>query len=202
MRFELRSAYLRLLTSLHLDHQVQTRLLMRGEFVLPRSECTSSIPLFKAPSKSPSTTTATTTAAPSTPKSPFTLKQAPLPGCSLLAGSIQHNITSKFCQSSSDQDTLDFSVEELKELVFHSLEKLLHSDYYKMYLLPTDSRSPIFVPMIEALDRLLVMGVLNSEQDLERLLHLLDPTKFFLPDSPSESQQSCMCLLIFVVSFA
>ena len=177
LRFELSAAYLKLLTSLHLDHHVQTRLLMRGEFVLPRSECTTSVPLFKTGTKS---------STPASSQSGFSLRRAPLPGSALLASNIQHNITSSFSQTVYDHNIVDFSIDELKELVLRSLEKLLHSDYYKMYLLPADSRSPVFVPMIEALDHLLVMGVLNQKEDLQRLLHLLDPGKFSHVDNGSE----------------
>lgn len=184
LRYELRAAYLQLMTSLHLDHRVQTKLLTRGEFVLPRYECTKSVPLFMAGGEDPPTTSGQGTR--------FSLRSAPLPGCNLLASSIRHNITSSFSATTCDMEAgMDFSILELKEIVFRSLENLLHSDYYKMYLLPADSRSPIFVPMIEALDHLLVMGVLKEEKDLQRLLHLLEPNQFGLANSKSESAVPC-----------
>ena len=46
-----------------------------------------------------------------------------------------------------------------------------------MKLLPIQSRSQIFVPMIEMLDRLVVMGVIQSEVDIQRLLCLLNPER-------------------------
>lgn len=177
LRFELSAAYLKLLTSLHLDHKVQTRLLMRGEFVLPRSQCTKSTPLFLPPNADPHSST-------NDRQDKGGASNDPHPGCQVLAASIKHNISSSFCQSSNSEN-LDFSIIELKELVLKSLEKLLHSDYYKMHLLPSDARSPIFVPMIKAMDHLLVLGVLNEERDLQRLLHLLDPNTFVLPNSKS-----------------
>lgn len=174
LRFELSAAYLKLLTSLHLDHKVQTRLLMRGEFVLPRSQCTKSTPLFLSPNADPHSST-------NDRQDKGGASNNPLP---VLAASIKHNISSSFCQSSNSEN-LDFSITELKELVLKSLEKLLNSDYYKMHLLPSDARSPIFVPMIKAMDHLLVLGALNEEKDLQRLLHLLDPNTFVLPNSKS-----------------
>ena len=175
MRYELRAAYLKLLTYLHLDHEVNTRLLMRGEFVLPRSECTDFVPLFSPPGCSNGHTNGP----------PYSLKSAFLPGCNLLASTIKHSISSTFSQMACKMEYISFSIDKLKEFVLGTLEKLLHTNYYKMYLLPADTRSPIFVPMIEAMDHLLVMGVLSEERDLERLLHLLDPTKFPLTGSKS-----------------
>ena len=46
-----------------------------------------------------------------------------------------------------------------------------------MKLLPIKSRSQIFVPLIEMLDHLLVMGVIQSETDIQRLLCLLSPER-------------------------
>ena len=43
MRWELKAAYLKLVMYLHLQHEVQTRLLMRGEFILPLAKCTKSV---------------------------------------------------------------------------------------------------------------------------------------------------------------
>ena len=188
LRYELRAAFLKLLTYLHLDHQVQTKLLMRGEFVLPRYECTQSIPLFMADNKTPHTPASRNGGGGGGAGGKYSLWKAPLPGCTMLASNIKHNITSNFSKTASEFATVDFSIGELKELVFSSLEKLLHLDYYKMYLLPLpgDTRSPVFVPMIEALDHLLVMGALKEERDLQRLLHLLDPNQFCLLDSECE----------------
>ena len=172
MRYELRAAYLKLLTYLHLHHEVSTRLLMRGEFVLPRSECTETIPLFTPGCNRGGGT--------------YSLMSAPLPGANMVSSSIKHSISSCFSQTAyKGEECVAFSIGKLKEFVLGVLEGLLHSDYYKMYLLPADTRSPIFVPMIEALDHLLVMGVLSEEEDLERLLHLLDPQQFPLTDSES-----------------
>ena len=62
-------------------------------------------------------------------------------------------------------------------LFCRELEKLLTTSYYTKKLLPIKSRSQIFVPMIELLDYLLVMGVIQSEVDIQRLLVILSPDK-------------------------
>ncbi len=173
MRYELRAAYLKLICYLHLSHRVQTKLLMRGEFILPISECTESVPIFMAASDQTKIS-----------KGPrrFRMTMAgALPGTAL-ASSIRHGESTSFSQAALTK-TIDFSLGDLKELVLYSLESLLHSNYYKMYLLPADTRSPIFVPMIEVVDALLVMGLLNQEKDLQRVLYLLDPQTFDLPAS-------------------
>ena len=64
------------------------------------------------------------------------------------------------------------------------LEKLLSTKYYTVKLLPIKSRSQIFVPMIEVLDHLLVMGVVQSETDIQRLLALLSPNRL-VPNNQS-----------------
>ena len=43
MHYSLRGAYFNLLSMLHLDREVRTRLMMREEFILPCSECTRSV---------------------------------------------------------------------------------------------------------------------------------------------------------------
>ena len=111
MRSELKAAYLKLVTYLHLEHEVQTRLLMRGEFILPLSKCTHSVSLFPVVAKSNG-------AKPT--KQEFSLKSAMLPGVCLGQSAIQHNITSSFSNmpfSSTHPDT-EALVTELKELVF------------------------------------------------------------------------------------
>lgn len=55
---------------------------------------------------------------------------------------------------------------------------MLDQDYYKMQLLPSDNHSNIFVPVIEAVDSLLVLGELKEKKYFHRLLHLLDPQLF------------------------
>ena len=69
-------------------------------------------------------------------------------------------------------------------LCFRELEKLLSTRYYNMQLLPIKSRSQIFVPLIEMLDNLLVMGVIQSEADIQRLLCLLNPERL-APNNPA-----------------
>ena len=77
---------------------------------------------------------------------------------------------------------IESNIEKNKQVVktilhFRELEKLLSMRYYNMKLLPIKSRSQIFVPMIEMLDNLLVMGVIQSETDIQRLLCLLNPER-------------------------
>ena len=110
MRSELKAAYLKLVTYLHLEHEVQTRLLMRGEFILPLNKCTHSVPLFPLVAKSNG----------ANPQQEYNLKSAMLPGICLGQSAIQHNITSSFsnmpfCSAHPDTEAL---VTELKELIF------------------------------------------------------------------------------------
>lgn len=57
-----------------------------------------------------------------------------------------------------------------------------------MKLLPA-TLSEIFVPLISALDYLLVIGVIEGEGDVERMLELLDPRLF------SSSSKHGVCIV-------
>ncbi len=69
-------------------------------------------------------------------------------------------------------------MEQLKELVFSNLERLLVTRSYTGYLLPCQGSHEIFVPLLNVLDQLLVLGELQEETDLKRFLALLDPQEF------------------------
>ena len=71
-------------------------------------------------------------------------------------------------------------------MYFRALEDMLSTRYYIMKLLPSESRSQIFVPVIQTLDQLLVMGVVHGEDDYKRVLALLDPQLFTAKDNRSE----------------
>ena len=75
-------------------------------------------------------------------------------------------------------------------MCFRELETLLSTRYYTMKLLPIKSRSQIFVPMIEMLDHLLVMGVIQSETDIQRLLCLLNPERLAPSNAASKKSLS------------
>lgn len=172
IRFELQAAYLKLLSYLHLQHLIQTRLLLRGEFILPRSECTKPTRLFKpdGPHQSPSSL----------------MRHAQSDGSHRqhsLSANILHNISNSF---SEIECVCLFPLAGLREVVLNRLELLLSGDFYKMQLLPTNTVSNMFVPLIESLDTLLVIGALKDEADFQRLLCILDPLLFPTPSSSSE----------------
>ena len=90
MHYSLRGAYFNLLSMLHLDPEVRTRLMMRGEFILRRSECTRSVSLFRMASQ---------VEPPRAQPQVRRLAMAPLPGLEYSRNSqasISHNITSTF----------------------------------------------------------------------------------------------------------
>lgn len=79
-------------------------------------------------------------------------------------------------------------------LFFHvssDLEHLLATQYFSGRLLPCQGSSDIFVPLLKILDQLLVMGVIQKDKDLRRLLVLLDP-ELFTPSS-TKSKQDAVC---------
>lgn len=80
-----------------------------------------------------------------------------------------------------------------------ALEGMLASKYYTMQLLPSDTRSQIFVPLIETLDSLLVSGAVHGEADYKRILALLDPESFASKEKRSELLTD-ICLLLEMLS--
>ena len=83
-RFSLRAAYINLLSTLHLDHEVSTRLMMRGEYIIPLSECTKSVSLFPMAPQEPE-------------EQVYSIATAPWPALTNQA-KISHNISSTFCR--------------------------------------------------------------------------------------------------------
>lgn len=110
MKYNLMFAYLKLFFALHLKHEVQTRLAMRGEFVIPLSECTQSVPLFPVGS-------------PQNRKQVFALSHAPLPGIGVgVANQLCHNVSSSFSRLTYGKEEglngQGLNLEDLKNHVF------------------------------------------------------------------------------------
>ena len=109
MHFSLRATYIELFNTLHLDPEVHCKLMTRGEFILPLSSCSNPVPL----------------SLPGMELSPQ--------GCDQAVSNqarAAHNV--KSCLSCNSEGgsgggecRLNFSVKELKEMVFYNLEKLV-----------------------------------------------------------------------------
>ena len=111
MRSELKAAYLKLVTYLYLEHEVQTRLLMNGEFILPLSKFTRPVPLFPV--------VATSNRSKSQPQE-CSVRSGLLPGVGLGKWDIQHNIASSLSNQpfNSPHAEAELLVCELKEVIF------------------------------------------------------------------------------------
>ena len=110
MHFSLRATYIELFNTLHLDSEVHSKLVTRGEFILPLSSCQLSVPLFLPPSEQSS--------------------QLGSEGDRGLwnQASVAHNLRSSLpCGGvgAGGERRLNFSVKELKEMVFYNLEKIV-----------------------------------------------------------------------------
>jgi len=81
------------------------------------------------------------------------------------------------------------------------LEQLLATQYYSGRLLPCRGSSDIFVPLLKVLDQLLVVGVIQEEKDLRRLLELLDPEQFVPKKTHSKATAERSVHLPTVTSF-
>ncbi len=89
LSYSVSSAYFSLASSLHLQAEVAMRLMMRGEFIVPLSQCTKSISLFPA-------------APQRREEQVYRVTMAPLPGlhpAQRNQTNISHNITSTFSQT-------------------------------------------------------------------------------------------------------
>ena len=168
------AAFLKLLSHLYLKHEIQTRLLLRGEFILPRSECLTPIPLNK-PDFSGNEFSGLTRCTP--------YRRGKTSHQNSLLSTIHHNVSSSFSELGSP---CSLPMKGVRDMVLDRLEKMLNKDYYKMQLLPSKTYSAMFVPVIEAVDNLLVLGELKTESDLQRLLHILDPLLFPYPQCSSK----------------
>ena len=111
MQSSLRTAYIDLFNSLHLELEVRNKLITRGEFILPLSECHRSIPLFSPQPKHK--TVYQMAAAVSFKADPALMNRA-----SLSISSFAQTMGGEECE-------FNFSVQELKDMVFYNLEKLL-----------------------------------------------------------------------------
>ena len=116
MDFSLRAAYIHLVNSLHLELEVQNKVMTRGEYIIPLSKCLHTTPLFSVPSQH-------------LKQSVFQLAMAPLleldPALKNQAA-ISHNISSCFSPAMEGKlHRFSFSLYELNEIVFRNLEKLL-----------------------------------------------------------------------------
>ena len=80
--------------------------------------------------------------------------------------------------------------------IHSELEQLLATQYYSGRLLPCQGSSDIFVPLLKVLDQLLVVGVIQEDKDLRRLLELLDPEQFVPKKTKSEATDWSTSLLL------
>ena len=70
--------------------------------------------------------------------------------------------------------------------------------YHEGILLPKKNNSEVLVPLLTLLDNLLVVGAVREQEDLSRLLILLEP-KTFGPKGSKECTTYCMCTYVYTV---
>ena len=116
MHYSLRAAYTQLFNTLHLDPEVHTKLVTRGEFILPLSALENPVPLFlPATQHEQSPTVGLRWGTPEVDGGALSRQDR-----------VTHNIKSCLpCGVSDGACRLIFSVRQLKEIVFYDLEKLL-----------------------------------------------------------------------------
>ncbi len=68
-----------------------------------------------------------------------------------------------------------FPVEQLKNTLFDFLENLLKQEVLTCRMLSGGDRSNIVCPLLVSLDSLIVLQLINSHDEMERLLKLLHP---------------------------
>ena len=67
--------------------------------------------------------------------------------------------------------------------------------YHEGILLPKKNNSEVLVPLLTLLDNLLVVGAVREQEDLSRLLILLEP-KTFGPKGSKECTTYCVCMYV------
>ena len=149
--YELRAEYFNLLNTLYLEHEVSTRLMMRGDFVFAVQN------------------TAVTT------HDKDSKDQHGRPSLQPLKG-ISHDLTATFagCQRSIGHY---HRLDKLKEVVLNSLEVALRQRMFHCRMLVSSSdKGHLLKPLLTALDSFLVLGYFRKPGDRKRLLAILHPS--------------------------
>lgn len=161
--YELRAEYFNLLNTLHLEHKVSARLMMRGEFVFAvENACLSSRGKEEDDRR---------------------------PSLQLLKG-ISHDLTASFagCRLSMSSE---FPLEKLKEIVLSSLEAALTEGVFCCRMLMSSrDKGHLLTPLLTALDSFLVLGFFRNMKDRKRLLTILHPS---LSDKKGETVTLAIC---------
>ena len=89
--FSLRAAYIDLFNTLYLEPEVNNKLITRGEFIIPLSDCLHPIPLFPPPPEP-------------IRRSGFRLATTPLDQALMNQATVGHNIRSSFLQESVGEE--------------------------------------------------------------------------------------------------
>ena len=150
--YELRAEYFKLLNTLYLEHEVSTRLMMRGEFVFAVQN-----------------TAVTATEAKESKRRSGRLSLQPLKG-------ISHDLTATFagCQRLlGHEERLD----KLKGVGLNSLELALKErTFHCRMLMSSSDKGHLLMPLLTALDSFLVLGYFRNIKDRKRLLAILHPS--------------------------
>ena len=155
----LKAACFELLIVLHMEPMAEAKLMTRGEFIVPLSQLTHTAPLSQLTHTAPlSQLTHTATADKRKQSVSDTLA-----------------MWSSLSLNSSVCSTLD----DLKELVLHSLSSIVSKENSRSFCPPAqkDKTHPL-VPLLRVLDSLLVVGSMRHKDDFDRLFKLLDPAAF------------------------
>ena len=149
--WELRAEYFNLLNTLYLEHEVSTRLMMRGEFVFAVQNA--SVTTHDKESR----------------------ERGGRPSLQPLKG-ISHDLTATFagCQRSLSHH---LRLDKLKEVVLNSLEAALRQRVFDCRMLVSSSdKSHLLMPLLTALDSFLVLGYFRKPDNRKRLLAILHPS--------------------------
>ena len=96
-------------------------------------------------------------------------------------------------------------LQELKQAVFKTVDRLITTDTLTCRMLSTKDRNSLLIPLVTALDSFLVLRLLNTAEDRQKLLSLLHPSlsppgsngDFYLLTMPTDSTfRSLLCDLL------
>lgn len=163
--YNLRAAYFSLLNALHLEQEVCIRQLIQGEFIF-------------AVGSTPFTSTSQDD---SSERRPSLQEQS----------AISHEINSTFstCRLSP---RLLVPLNQLKEVVFSTLETTLRENTYSCRMMNSSDRSHILVPLLTAVNSFLVLGMMGGKEDRQRLLALLHPSLASKKKGKNRQRYTCI----------
>ncbi|XP_055878934.1 ryanodine receptor 2-like isoform X5 [Biomphalaria glabrata] len=163
----LRHGFHNLLISMHLESHTRSRLMTQNEFIIPLTQQTKSVSLYRAQSH-PNEAYGIKHQIPSMEESVSIRPQLAI---------TEKQIQDRIQKNGRDSTAPYFNVDRLKAYNMQALSAAVEKGAAHVRDSIGGSNTNLFVPLLKICDNLLVMGLLNDD-DLQHLLCLIEPAVF------------------------